>query len=403
MCIHTDLQQKIARLTNNGETIVQFLADTLQSNASDIKRCHKLDAARMLAKYGFTSPHHGNITSMTPLLDEDREECREEDWAEDWAEINDQDEYDAETRQPKSEPTLYDIIAYPTARYIRDRTNEGETLIEALREIIHDNGEFDSESEMGFRSRSARPPAKPHHKIAAANELLRRALGESATRRRSASYDPEADLNDADPLNGHLAKLVRDKTNDGAEAAEMLIRIAENDRSVDDWTSAHRVSAARELLHRAYDLNYEAVIWAHVQAYKQATDFADDGATLEHARVQAGRRALLHEFNDAYESGDEEAAQRAEDKYNAYNHYIIEGKNPEDAMKYAVCGANDPIPDELHTQNPTNPVTSARPAPILNAAEEPLEEPLEGHGSKHTAAAQIPTPRLTVPINNRSP
>ncbi len=369
MCIQNTLQQKIANLTNDGETIALFLADTLQSDSYAIKHCHKMDAARLLSKYGFAQPE-GKVIPINPVRPE-----------------------------PVEEPTLRDIVAYPIARYIRDRTNDGETPIEALCDIIHDDGEYDSQAAQGFGYGGVRPPAKPHHKLAAASELLRRAFGESTRRRKSASYDPEADIDDAAPINGHLAKLVRDKTNNGTEAAELLIRIAENDRSDGDWTAAHRVAAARELLHRAYDLNYEAVSWEHVQAYKQATDFADEGATLEHARIQAGRNALLREFNEAYESGDEEATQEAEDKYNAYNRYITEGKTPEDAMAFATCGPNDPDPEELHTQNPVHPVTPVHSEPVLSA----VEGPVEGRDRKHTAAAQVPTPRLTVPINNRSP
>ena len=172
---------------------------------------------------------------------------------------DEQDEHVEKAPQPKSEPTLYDIVAYPTARYIRERTNEGETLIEALCDVLQDTGEYDSQYAQGFgHSKTTRLPAKPHHRLAAAKELLRRAFGETVTRRKSASYDEEADINIDEPINGHLANLVRDKTNNGTEAAELLIRIAENDRSEGDWTSAHRVAAARELLHRAYDLNYES-------------------------------------------------------------------------------------------------------------------------------------------------
>ena len=366
MCIQTALQQKIANLTNDGETIATFLVDTMHSDSYAIKHCHKMDAARLLTKYGFAQPD--NITPIREAGDE-------------------QHEHVEKSPQPKPEPTLRDIVAYPTARYIRDRTNEGETLVEALCDVLQDTGEYDSQAAQGFGSSGrTRPPAKPHHRLAAAKELLRRAFGETVTRRNLASYDTEADIDVDEPMNGHLANLVREKTNNGTEAAELLIRIAENDRSEGDWTAAHRVSAARELLHRAYDLNYDAVTWEHVQAYKQATDFADEGETLEQTRIQAGRIALLREYNEAYDSGDEEAAQKAEDKFNAYNRYIREGKTPEDAMAFATLGPDDPDPDELYTQNSTHPVTFT-----------------QERDRKHAIAAQIPTPRLTVPINNRSP
>ena len=375
MCIQNTLQQKIADITGNGETIVRYLADTMQSESYAVKTCHKLDAARMLTKYGFATPAHDNITPIKP---------------EGWEEGDVQEEHVEKSAQPKPEPTLRDIVAYPTARYIRDRTNEGETLVEALCDVLQDTGEYDSQAAQGFGSSGrTRPPAKPHHRLAAAKELLRRAFGETVTRRNLASYDPAADIDVDEPINGHLANLVRDKTDNGTEAAELLIRIAENDRNEGDWTAAHRVSAARELLHRAYDLNYDAVSWEHVQAYKQATDFADDGETLEQTRIQAGRIALLREYNEAYDSGDEEAAQKAEDKFNAYNRYIREGKDPDEAMAFANYGPNDPDPEDEQDKLNAN-LTRYNPVGATGR-------------SSHTAAAQIPTPKLTIPLNNRSP
>ena len=367
MCIQNTLQQKIAEVTNNGETIAMFLADTMQGNAYDIKRCHRLDAARLLTKYGGAQPEGNKVTPFHPTRADE-----------------------PSTDNSKLTPTLRDIVAYPTARYIRERTNEGETLVEALCDVLQDTGEYDSQAAQGFGSSGrTRPPAKPHHRLAAAKELLRRAFGETVTRRNLASYDPAADIDVDEPVNGHLANLVRDKTNNGTEAAELLIRIAENDRSEGDWTAAHRVSAAKELLHRAYDLNYDAVTWEHVQAYKQATDFADDGETLERERIQAGRIALLREYNEAYDSGDEEATQQAEDKFNAYNRYIREGKDPEDAMKFANYGPNDPDPEDEQDK--------------LNANLTRYNSVAATGRSSHTAAAQIPIPKLTIPINNRSP
>ena len=361
MCIQNTLQQKIAEITKNGETIAIFLADTMQGDAYDIKRCHRLDAARLLTKYGGAQPQE-----------------------------HAEDNHPTHPVHPvNSEPTLRDIVAYPTARYIRERTNEGETLVDALCDVLHDTGEFDSQEAQGFGSSGrVRPPAKPRHRLAAASELLRRAFGESA-RRKSASYDKEADIDVDQPINGHLARLIRDKTDNGTEAAELLIRIAENDRNEGDWTAAHRVAAARELLHRAYDLNYEAVSWEHVQAYKQATDFADEGETLERERIQAGRIALLREYNEAYDSGDEEAAQRAEDKFNAYNRYIREGKDPDEAMAFANYGPNDPDPEDEQDK--------------LNANLTRYNSVAATGRSSHTAAALIPTPKLTIPLNNRSP
>ena len=395
MCIETKLQQKIAKLTNNGEVIARFLVETVEGKHPDAKYHHRMEAAKLLNRCGLTdngeSPHFWGLLPTPEELAEQKRQRKE----------NPTPPVTSVRPEPVEGPTLHDIVSYPIARYIRDRTNEGETLVEALCDVIHDNGEYDTEAVFGFRRGTARPPAKAHHKLAAASEIIRRALGESTRRRKSSAYDPEADIDDADPINGHLAKLIRDKTTDGTEAAELLIRIAENDRYSGDWTAAHRVTAAKELIHRAYDLNYEAVTWEHVVAYKQATDFADEGETLEYARIEADRHALIREYREASASGDEEAAQAAEDRFNNYNRHIKEGKDPEDAMKYASYGPNDPIPDELHTQNPTHPVhpvSPVRPEPTHNPVR---PEPVEGRVG--AIAATIHTPKLTVPINNRSP
>ena len=403
MCIQTKLQQKIAKLTNDGEDILRFLAETMRGETPGVKACHRLEASRQLTRLNALNDHAADntihpVNSVRPELVEGQDHASPD-------EPQTQNPTNpvhpvspvrpepvlSTVEGPVEGPTLYDIVAYPIARYIRDRTNDGETLVEALRDVIHDNGEYDIEAEMAIRGGTARPPTKPHHKLAAANEIIRRALGESSRRRKSAAYDPEADIDDTDPINGQLAKLVRDKTADGTEGAELLIRIAENDRTDGEWTSAHRVSATRELMHRAYDLNYDAVTWEHVAAYKSATDFADEGESLERTRVLNGRHALLREYKEAYESGDEEAAQRAEDKYNAYNRYINEGKDPEEAMKYATYGPDDPDLDDGQDDMYAEIHRYRRLAAQDDASD------------NRTVAATVRTPKLTIPINNRSP
>ena len=400
MCIQTKLQQKIAKLTNDGEDILRFLAETMRGEIPGVKTCHRLEASRQLTRLNTHASdntiHPVNSVRPEPVEGQDHASPDESQTQNPTHPVHPVSPARPEpvlstVEGPVEGPTLYDIVAYPIARYIRDRTNDGETLIEALREVIHDNGEYDIETEMGIRGGTAHPPTKPHHKLAAANEIIRRALGESSRRRKSSAYDPEADLDDTDPLNGQLAKLVRDKTADGTEGAEMLIQIAESDRTDGEWTSAHRVSAARELLHRAYDLNYDAVTWEHVAAYKRATDFADEGETLEHTRIQNGRHALLREYREAYESGDEEAAQRAEERYNAYNRYISEGKDPEEAMEHACYGPDDPDPDDEQDDMYAEIHRYRRLAAQDDASD------------NRTVAATVRTPKLTIPINNRSP
>ena len=392
MCIQNTLQSKIAELTQNGETIAVFLADTLQGASPAIKVCHQLDAARMLTRYGF--PQQDNIVHFpAPSMEEGRVKDEERD----------ANATSPDARDRKAEPTLRDVAAYPVARYIRSRTDNGETLVEALCQIMED----DRYRPDPFTGRPMQSAVKPRHRLAAAKELLRRAFGESAKRRNSEVYDPTADIDESDPVNSDLARLIRHKTDYGIEAAEFMIRVAESDESADDWTPEHRLGAARELLHRAYDLNYDAVTWQHVEAYHRATEIPDEGERLEHTRIQAGRIAIIREFNEAYKTGDEEAMRNIEDKLRAYDLYIDEGKTPDEAMKYASCGPNDPDPDaddpDAETRyQPLSPEEQAK----FNRELTQLFAEIDGESDdKHdnSAAAQVHAPKLTIQLNNRSP
>ena len=53
MCIPTKLQQNIIDRTNEGDTIAAFLVDTMQGQHTDAKFNHRLEAAKHLIKYGF--------------------------------------------------------------------------------------------------------------------------------------------------------------------------------------------------------------------------------------------------------------------------------------------------------------------------------------------------------------
>ena len=399
MCIQNALQSKIAELTQNGETIAHFLADTLQGKDYAVKVCHQLDAAKLLTKYGFPAANHDNITPIHPVgatlvvahpNDDSTHLADNPTNSESLEPPTDNSELKTENH-----PTLRDIVAYPVARYIRDRTNDGETLVDALCEVMHDTGKYYEQGAEGSRhNKPRRLPARPCHRLAAAKELLRRAFGETVRRRNSAAHDPIADIDHSDPINGNLARLVRDNTEDGTEAAELMIRIAENDEEEAYLTPANRVSAAKELLHRAYDLNYEAVTWEHVQAYKRATDVADEGELLARTRIQSDRIALIREYNEAYKAGDEEAMRAAEDKFYAYNRYIRDGIDPDEAMKYADYGPEGPDPaDEQDERDGITPeythiVESIHDLPDFDA---------------DAVAATVSIPKLTIPLNNRSP
>ena len=52
MCNNTALQQNIRKHTDNGDLIARFLADTIRGEYPDAKYHHKLEAAKLLNRYG---------------------------------------------------------------------------------------------------------------------------------------------------------------------------------------------------------------------------------------------------------------------------------------------------------------------------------------------------------------
>ena len=317
-------------------------------------------------------------------------------------------------------PTLRDIVGYPAARYIRQRTNNGETLIEALNDIMEGGSytKFDYDFEHDL------PLVKPHQRLSAAKELMSRAMGESKPPRvessepmrprlilssadgpiltdaRATDEDkPAFELDPDDPINSGLARLVRDKTNDGINAAETMIRIVEDNGSEGYWLPAHRLTASKELLHRAYDLNYDAVTWEDVMAFKRATEDTEavKRVDLERARYQANLSAIIKEFDEAYAADDDEAMDVAEKKHADFIKYG--GKpNPDDPIDYSGYGPADPDPTvEFHT--------TAQDREALAKFDRQVAKRLASKkgDTNHNAAANIHAPRLTVRLRNRSP
>ena len=65
MCIQNTLQQKIADLTGNGETIAMFLVNAMRGEIPGVKACHRIDAAKTLTKYGGAQPE-GKVIPFDP-------------------------------------------------------------------------------------------------------------------------------------------------------------------------------------------------------------------------------------------------------------------------------------------------------------------------------------------------
>ena len=144
------LSQIIKLRTDSGGDIVDFLVDVMQDQYEDFRICHRLQAARLLTTYG-NEDAPNFIAETTPDSSPRRDRPNSK-------------------RQTKFDTEL--------ARLIREDTGDGRSIARFLVNVME--GEIRS-----FR---------PHHRMAAARELLNRGFGKSAR---------------TDPERGHPAPLRR--------------------------------------------------------------------------------------------------------------------------------------------------------------------------------------------------
>ena len=417
MCIQTTIQNKIAELTNDGEDIAAVLDDILRGADPTVKACHRIEAAKLLTKYGTAQPggkiipfdtvnnpsssdeggSDANPVHPEPVEGQERQVERSEDApspsmreepASSEGRGSDGDESATVHPEPvlsiaegpvqgqerRVSPTLRDIVAFPVARHIRNRTNDGETLIYALKYIM-EGGHFNPDPFTGY----PRPTVTSSEMVSAAKELMRRAFGEySPPRRASVEYEPDAELDAGDPVNSAIAKLAREHTDNGVEAAELLIQVIESDPRGSEWKSSHRLTAAKELLHRAYDLNYDAVTWKDFEDYHRASEEYNDAYEIRRARHKAQVSAILKEYREAYAARDKELMEAIEEKYYAY---LRAEKGEDEEIEYAEYGPNDPDP-------------------TIDEPVRPPERKRNPNDKRRPAAARIRAPKLTIPMDD---
>ena len=130
------LSQIIKLRTDSGGDIVDFLVDVMQDQYEDFRICHRLQAARLLTTYG-NEDAPNFIAETTPDSSPRRDRPNSK-------------------RQTKFDTEL--------ARLIREDTDDGRSIARFLVNVMV--GELRS-----FR---------PHHRMAAARELLNRGFGKSA-------------------------------------------------------------------------------------------------------------------------------------------------------------------------------------------------------------------------------
>ena len=140
--------------TDDGRLVVRFLIDVMQGNIDDSKPCHRLDAARQLLNLGF----HGAQTVIQSASQSANASAR----------------LHAPPPTPASNQDLADIIKL--------ETSDGRDAVRFLVDVMQGNlDDF-----------------KPHHRIAAAKELLRRGF-DSSPGHTNDEYEDHDESFDDDP------------------------------------------------------------------------------------------------------------------------------------------------------------------------------------------------------------
>ena len=386
MCIPTKLQQNIIDRTREGDTIAAFLADTMRGETPGVKVNHRMDAAKQLIKYGFTDINCDNIPPLP------QGEGRGEG-----------DEKSPSSAPSVSAPVSYlDILNYEIAHLIRHGTAEGHTIVNFLVDIM-------TGRDRPFTPKKFR--IKPADRMAAARELLRRGFGDFGSRRKLSDTSDEANAYDTlhtdlakrmreysergtDTIR-FLLELMSDPDPDKEftvhhrmYAAQELLRRGwdtnydniKPEHLQDYWQDKEstRLSVGQKKTltglptsiddYDQYDdTDYEAIARQLREEDDRETAVAQKSLPPRRGKVRMGvtepvskslplsksenepadRKAIIREFREAMDRGDERAALRAEAKYRR-----IDIKAEKNIYDY---GPSDPDPTVDYYFEPLNP------------------------------------------------
>ena len=140
--------------TNDGRLIVRFLIDVMQGKVDDSKPCHRLDAARQLLNLGFNDAH-----SVIQSIGQS-----------------------ASARAPSPAPTN-SRINQELADLIKLETSDGKIAVRFLVDVMQGNLQ----------------DFKPHHRLSAAKELLRRGFDNTPGHSDDDYADQDESFDDDDP------------------------------------------------------------------------------------------------------------------------------------------------------------------------------------------------------------
>ena len=231
----------IKSLTKDGHTIAKFLVNTMEGQTDGVKVHHRLDAAKQLIRYGF-SEEDSNFWGLIPTPEELAAKRKDKE---------------PRPERPTRQVTYLDILNFDIARQIRDETEDGHLMVEFLVKVM--NGQ-----QRPFIDNKQR--IKPADRMAAAKELLNRGFGSFSSSRLHLSEKKD----DYDTIHEDISQRIRQHTEYGSDITRFLLDVMAGQLHDDGFTMSHRVGAAKELLRRAYDINFDGVTWEQVEGYWRA-------------------------------------------------------------------------------------------------------------------------------------
>ena len=317
MCDINTLQQKIADLTNDGEIVIRFLAETVQGKTPAVQPCHRLEATSQLIRLGYPDRHshrddnpsltrHSRESGNPEARDEESSLSSDNTARPEPVEGPTADRHSRLRGNPVAQPaddnpthpvTYLDILNFNLAQLIRSETADGHTIVEFLLHIMTGRDSAYTPNKLRI---------KPADRMAASREVLRRGYGHFGRRRRL--IDDAEETNDYDTLHTDLAKRLRQYSEEGSQAILFLLNVMKNEVPDEEYTTRHRMSAAQELLRRGWDTNYDKIKSEHLIDYWQEQQSAR--LSVGQKKQLAGLQTYADEY-DAYDNTDYEPQAQA--------------------------------------------------------------------------------------------
>ena len=395
--VRQNLARFVNQITNDGADIAQFLYDTVQGEYPDAKHCHRQQAAIELSAMGGHRPEDmpGAAYRIAPGPD---------------------DEDKPKPRAKKPKLTMKEIINWDIGRLIRQQTNDCRDLAAALNEFLHPPYVFDSANKAERRYQKA-TRVRPHHQVAAAQEMLKRGAGS-----RHPDCGFKTSYLEEKMLQSRLSDEIRDITNDCLDIVPFLRYVILNPK-IDRWnniiedpyTQTHRLWSIKHLIWRGVDISWEHITPDDIaEYYRELSEKQRQEAERRRAERQAAAQltpeqeaeilALFEQINRENEQRQAKnaakAAKRAKKdakKADAAKTAAHDYNNPANGNNTAAADkGNDKNDDSDAPTGATTPPSTDRGATaVANALARHPNVDLDTALENHHATAGIPKQNLT--------